>query len=176
MPFRRTILNFSKTSKKECRQANSSARSQYQTSYLQRSYYIQKATREDMSIKKWLKHNLYIQTPNHSERVYLVGRSDENIQPITPYNAGPQFDRIPRRWSISKINSILIDAKVQPSAATFLAARQARHQLLLFWVATPVDLFEELYNSKLGSLQRTLLEHPLLLSNLSNDEKAWRHA
>ena len=127
-----------------------------------------------MSIKKWLKHNLYIQTPNHSERVDLVGRSDEKTQPVTPQSAGLQFDRIPRPWSISKLNSILIDAKVQPSAATFLAARQARHQLSLFWITTPVDLVEELYNSKLGSLQRTLLEHPLLLSDLSNDEKAWR--
>ena len=129
-----------------------------------------------MSIKKWLKHNLYIQALNHSEKVDLVGHSDENNQPVTPQSAGLQFDRIPRQWSISKINSILNDAKVQPSAATFLAARQARHQLSLFWVAITVDPFEELYNSKLGALQRTLLEHPLLLSDLSNDEKARRHA
>ena len=111
---------------------------------------------------------------NDSERVDLVGSSDLNKQPVTPNSAGLQIDRIPRPWSISKINSILVDAKAQPSATTFLAARQARHQLSLFWITTPVDMIEELYQSKLGSLQRTLLEHPLLSSDLSNDEKTWR--
>lgn len=127
-----------------------------------------------MSIKKWLKHNLYSQALNGSERIDLVGGTDLNESLITPSNAGLQIDRIPRPWSISKINSILIDAKAQPSAATFIAARQARHQLSLFWITTPVDLIEELYQSKLGSLQRALLEHPLLSSDLSNDEKIWR--
>ena len=127
-----------------------------------------------MSIKKWLKHNLYSQNLNDSKRIDLVGASDLNEQPVTPNNAGLQIDRIPRPWSISKINSILIDAKAQPSAATFLAARQARYQLSLFWITTPIDLIEELYQIKLGSLQRTLLEHPLLSSDLSNDEKTWK--
>ena len=127
-----------------------------------------------MSIKKWLKNNLYSQSLIHPERADLLGNLSENEQPRTPNSAGLQIDRIPRPWSISKINSILIDAKAQPSAATFLAARQARHQLSLFWITTPVDLIEELYQSKLGSLQRALLEHPLLHSDLSNDEKNWR--
>lgn len=127
-----------------------------------------------MSIKKWLKNNLYSQTLNNSERIDLVGILDEKQQLITPKNAGLQLDRIPRPWSVSRINSILNDAKLQPSAATFLAARQARHQLSLFWITTPVDLIEDLYQSKLGSLQRALLEHPLLSSDLCNDEKTWR--
>ena len=127
-----------------------------------------------MSIKNWLKNNLRSQAPNDYQRVNLVEVSDKNKQPKTPKNAGLQLDRIPRPWSVSKINSILNDAKLQPSAATFLAARQARYQLSLFWITTPVDLVEDFYQSKLGSLQRSLLEHPLLYSDLSNDEKAWR--
>ena len=127
-----------------------------------------------MSIKKWIKHNLYSRDLNNSGRVDLVGCNELNEKIVTPTSAGLQIDRIPQPWSISKINSIFIDAKAQPSTATFLAARQARYQLSLFWITTPVDLIEELYQHKLGSLQRVLLEHPLLFHDLSNDEKTWR--
>ena len=136
--------------------------------------HIQAATLQDMSIKQWLKHNFHSQSLNDSKRVDLVGDSALNVQPATPNNAGLKIDQPPQPWSISKINSILIDARTQPSTATFLAARQARYQLSLFWITAPVDIIEELYQSKLGSLQRAVLEHPLLSSNLASDEKTWR--
>ena len=125
-----------------------------------------------MSVKSWLKKNLVKQGSGEAAHIDLLG-TDET-QPKTPNNAGIQFTLIPRPWAINKIKSILNDAKLQPTEASFLAARQARHQLSLFWLTTPVDMVEVLYQEKLGSLHRKIMEHPILKASLCKDEKQWR--
>ena len=62
----------------------------------------------------------------------------------------------------------------QPSVSSDLAARIARHQLSRFWLASPVDQLELLYEGALGDLQRLQLSGTLVHQDLALDEQKWR--
>jgi hypothetical protein len=79
-----------------------------------------------------------------------------------------------RPWSVSRLGAIFREASRTPTAESLREARHARHCLSAFWLAAPVDLLPELYGGGLGALQRSLLEGPLPMQELAEDERQWR--
>ena len=81
---------------------------------------------------------------------------------------------IPRPWSVARLQALFIAMDEQPSVSSDLAARIARHQLSRFWLASPVDQLEALYEGALGDLQRLQLSGTLVHQDLAGDERQWR--
>ena len=77
-------------------------------------------------------------------------------------------------WSASELLVVLGQPADRPDQESNRLARQARHRLSLFWLASPGDLLEQLYASDLGEVQRLCIRHPQLEGPLLVDEQLWR--
>ena len=77
-------------------------------------------------------------------------------------------------WSASELLVVLGQPADRPDQESNRLARQARHRLSLFWLASPGDLLEQLYASDLGEAQRLCIRHPQLEGPLLADEQLWR--
>ena len=77
-------------------------------------------------------------------------------------------------WSASELLVVLGKPADRPDQESNRLARQARHRLSLFWLASPGDLLEQLYASDLGEVQRLCIRHPQLEGPLLADEQLWR--
>ena len=104
--------------------------------------------------------------------VDLVAPTDLTIS--TPQRAGLSSMAIPRPWSAARLRALFMAMEDQPSVSSDSAARIARHQLSRFWLESPVDQLECLYEGTLGDLQRLQLTGTLVHQDLALDEKQWR--
>ena len=77
-------------------------------------------------------------------------------------------------WSASELLVVLGQPADRPDQESNRLARQARHRLSLFWLASPGDLLEQLYASDLGEAQRLCIRNPQLEGPLLVDEQLWR--
>ena len=77
-------------------------------------------------------------------------------------------------WSASELLVVLGQPADRSDQESNRLARQARHRLSLFWLASPGDLLEQLYASDLGEVQRLCIRHPQLEGPLLADEQLWR--
>lgn len=77
-------------------------------------------------------------------------------------------------WSASELLVVLGNVVDIAAEGSHRLARQARHRLSLFWLASPSDLLEQLYASDLGEAQRLCIRHPQLEGPLLADEQLWR--
>ena len=77
-------------------------------------------------------------------------------------------------WSASELLVVLGQPADRPDQESNRLARQARHRLSLFWLASPGDLLEQLYASDLGEAQRLCIRNPQLEGPLLADEQLWR--
>ena len=77
-------------------------------------------------------------------------------------------------WSASELLVVLGQPADRPDQESNRLARQARHRLSLFWLASPGDLLEQLYAGDLGEAQRLCIRNPQLEGPLLVDEQLWR--
>jgi len=121
-----------------------------------------------MGLRSWILQSLGLAQGD----VDLLAPSASTIP--TPQRAGLASMAIPRPWSVARLQALFIAMDEQPSVSTDLAARIARHQLSRFWLASPVDQLEALYEGALGDLQRLQLSGTLVHQDLAGDERQWR--
>ena len=124
-----------------------------------------------MGVRRWLQHRLKKETAYRSAALDLLSESPGQV--VLPTSAGIDLSVSVRPWSVARLESIMREASLHPSALTLQAARQARHCLSVFWLAAPTDQLEELYSSAIGDLQRLQLTGPLVRRELAQDEQLW---
>ena len=131
-----------------------------------------------MGLRSWLKSRLGGESSLQAgvAAINLLGGDEPPLQFAAPERAGIDPCPVQKPWSVSRLEVLFRSADRQPSAATLLAARQARHCLSSFWLGAPVDQLEGLYCGAIGDLQRRQLEGPLPLQPLALDEQQWRDA
>lgn len=124
-----------------------------------------------MGLRSWLHQKLVRPKVLPSSGLDLL--SGDSGQLELPDFAGIDLAGAVRPWSVARLEAIMREASVNPSAATLQAARQARHCLSVFWLAAPSDQLELLYASSIGVLQSLQLEGPLVRLALARDEQRW---
>ena len=125
-----------------------------------------------MSFPSWVRQKFGgLRRDVASNGVDLVGTGDPLI--TVPKRVGLVISKQVQPWSITRLNHLFSDAATHPSAASFLAARIARHRLSSFWMSAPVDSLQDLYEGNIGALQQLLLRGPLVRHDLADDEKTW---
>ena len=125
-----------------------------------------------MGLRGWIQQQLSGFSPlPKSAQVDLVEPRGETV-PV-PQRVGLDHFHLSPPWSIARLARLFHEAAHQPSESTFQAARVARHCLSVFWISAPVDHLQQLYEGELGSLQRLLLEGPLVKQGLAVDEQSW---
>ena len=124
-----------------------------------------------MGLRSWLHQKLVRPKVLPSSGLDLL--SGDSGQLELPDFAGIDLAGAVRPWSVARLEAIMREASVNPSAATLQAARQARHCLSVFWLAAPSDQLELLYASSIGVLQSLQLEGPLVRQALARDEQRW---
>ena len=124
-----------------------------------------------MGVRRWLQNHLVPATASRSAALDLLSESPDQIS--LPALAGIDLAASVRPWSVTRLESIMQEAALHPSALTLQAARQARHCLSVFWLAAPTDQLEELYASAIGDLQRLQLAGSLVRQELARDEQRW---
>ena len=124
-----------------------------------------------MGLRSWLHQKLVQPKVLPSSGLDLL--SGDSGQLELPDFAGIDLAGAVRPWSVARLEAIMREASVNPSAATLQAARQARHCLSVCWLAAPSDQLELLYVSSIGVLQRLQLEGPLVRQSLARDEQRW---
>ena len=103
-----------------------------------------------MGLRSWLHRKLVQPKVLPSSGLDLL--SGDSGQLERPDFAGIDLAGAVRPWSVARLEAIMREASVNPSAATLQAARQARHCLSVFWLAAPSDQLELLYASSIGVL------------------------
>ena len=121
-----------------------------------------------MGLRRWILQRLGLAQND----VDLLAPSASTIP--TPSRAGLSSMAIPRPWSVARLQALFMALDDQPSVSTDSAARIARHQLSRFWLSSPVDQLESLYEGALGDLQRLQLSGLLVHQDLALDEGQWR--
>ena len=124
-----------------------------------------------MGVRSWLRDRLATSTEHPSLTLDLL--TDQRGALELPAFAGIDLSGAIRPWSVARLELIMREAAVNPSAATLQAARQARHCLSVFWLAAPSDQLREFYAGPIGALQRLQLEGPLVRQPLARDEQRW---
>jgi hypothetical protein len=78
-------------------------------------------------------------------------------------------------WSTTRLITILQHFQSNPSATSSDEARLARQCLSQFWLQTPIDQLQNLYQSPVGDCYRLLLSCGLSEQLLLQEETAWRN-
>lgn len=102
----------------------------------------------------------------------LLGRHELRFSP--PRHLGLNLDPAGPAWSVQRLEKLLSQLKVQPTAETVFELRYGRHCLSRFWLEAPVDQLPTLWQGPIGNLTRSLTVSLLPQQPLSHDEGQWR--
>jgi hypothetical protein len=118
----------------------------------------------------WWRRNRAMRQPLRAG-IDLLG--DHNTCFTPPSHLGLNLATAGPAWSVQRLNSLLRQLSIQPTAEAVLELRYGRHCLSRFWLEAPVDLLPNLWQGPIGELSRQLTSSLLAVQPLSRDEQRW---